>query len=72
MDGLRVVEITNGLGARIEVEVEFEGDREGGSITIEGINITSNDLLRNGYLVTIRLMMIPITTLRRMRMVTAI
>ncbi len=38
MEGLRVVQITNGLGAKIEVELEFEGDREGGSITIEGIN----------------------------------
>jgi hypothetical protein len=38
MERLRVVEITNGLGARIEVQLEFEGDREGGSITIEGVN----------------------------------
>lgn len=38
MDGLRVVEITNGFGATIHVELEYEGDREGASITIEGIN----------------------------------
>jgi hypothetical protein len=38
MEGLRVVQITNGLGAKIEVELEFEVDREGGSITIEGIH----------------------------------
>jgi len=38
MEGIRVVEITNGLGATIEVELEFEGDREGGSVVINGIN----------------------------------
>jgi hypothetical protein len=38
MENLRTVAITNGNGETIEVELEFEGDREGGSITIEGIN----------------------------------
>jgi len=50
MEGVRVVEITNGLGATIEVELEFEGDREGGSITIEGINYHFERLTRERLL----------------------
>jgi hypothetical protein len=50
MEGVRVVEITNGFGATIEVELEFEGDREGGSITIEGINYHFERLTRERLL----------------------
>lgn len=38
MEDLRIVEIGNGLGEKIEVELEFEGDREGGSLFIDGIS----------------------------------
>lgn len=38
MEDLRIVEIGNGRGEKITVEIEFEGDREAGSIVIDGIN----------------------------------
>lgn len=38
MENVRTVGITNGDGGKSEVELEFEVDREGGSIVIEGIN----------------------------------
>ncbi|MCA1574154.1 MAG: hypothetical protein LC770_06370 [Acidobacteria bacterium] len=38
MEDLRIVEIDDGAGKKINVELEFEGDREGGALVINGIN----------------------------------
>jgi len=38
MEDLRIVQIENGLGDKIEVALVLDGDREGGSLFIDGIS----------------------------------